>query len=116
LLFRFQEFGRDDDVFRWDNHYLAVFPTGNWISEAFVHQKCMVNRASQDLLDVIRMCTKVIFGQERLGLFVHRLVSEKPAHESGSITIGVPFLVPEATESGSMETELSYTDHDSANG
>ena len=115
-LICFAEIRRDDYLFRRDDDDLTVFPSGDGITEAFVHQQRMINGAPQDLLDIFRVLSDVIVGQRWCGLVAHGFVLENLIQESCSRTVIPRLLPPEAIETGSVETELSYTVHASANG
>lgn len=81
-----------------------------------MYQKRVVSGAPQDLFDIFRVLSKEIAGQSWLGPLTHGFVEENLAQESGARTISRRFAPPAAIETGSDETELSYTAHASANG
>src|SRR3977135_3949370 len=62
-------FGRDDDDF-------TIFPGGDGIAEAFVHQQSVVNGKPEHSFDFFCMRSKVVVRQNGFRLILHDFVSK----------------------------------------
>jgi len=79
-------------------------------------EHCMVDGALQDSSNLDRVLSEVITCKNGFLEIAHGFVFENLTQQFSSRIKNGSSFPPEATGSGSSNLELSYTDHESANG